>query len=38
MLLPNDVNELIELFEASGFKLYVIGGAVRDYLLKREIL
>ena len=37
MNLPNDIVQLFELFNKHGFKLYIIGGAVRDYLLDRTI-
>lgn len=37
MKLSKDIVQLFELFNKSGFKLYIIGGAVRDYLLNREI-
>lgn len=37
MKLSKDVVQLFELFNRAGFKLYIIGGAVRDYLLNREI-
>jgi tRNA nucleotidyltransferase/poly(A) polymerase len=32
-ILPFDVIELSRLFRNNGYKLYVVGGAVRDYLL-----
>lgn len=37
MVLSRDIKELFNLFKKSGFKLYIIGGAVRDYLLNRNI-
>ena len=37
MKLNNDVITLFNLFSKAGHKLYIIGGAVRDYLLNREI-
>ena len=37
MKLSKDVVQLFELFNRAGFNLYIIGGAVRDYLLNREI-
>ena len=33
MEVSKQVEKLINLFEKHGFLLYVIGGAVRDYLL-----
>lgn len=35
--IPNDVKEIASIFKKHGFKLFVVGGAVRDFLLKREI-
>ena len=37
MKLNNDVIKLFKLFNKSGHKLYIIGGAVRDYLLNKDI-
>ena len=37
MLLSKDIKDLFNVFKKSGFKLYIIGGAVRDYLLNKEI-
>lgn len=34
--IPQEVNNLFELFEKSGFELYLIGGGVRDLLLGRK--
>jgi len=34
--LPSEVMELHKLFKKSGFKLYVVGGAVRDALLGKK--
>ena len=31
-IIPQSVKELHELFKSNGKKLYVVGGAVRDYL------
>ena len=33
MILKDDVQNLIDLFKNKGFKLYIVGGAVRDYLM-----
>ena len=37
MKLNNDVVTLFNLFSKAGHKLYIIGGAVRDYLLNKDI-
>lgn len=37
MKLNNDVITLFNLFSKAGHKLYIIGGAVRDYLLNKDI-
>lgn len=37
MKLNNDVITLFNLFNKAGHKLYIIGGAVRDYLLNKDI-
>ncbi len=37
MVLPQPVAQALELLEASGYEAYVVGGAVRDALLKREV-
>ena len=37
MKLNNDIIELFTLFKKSNYQLFIIGGAVRDYLLKRKI-
>lgn len=34
--LPKEVNEVINNFKKNGFKIYVVGGSVRDLLLKKE--
>lgn len=33
MNVPNDIKKIHEAFKQTGYKLYVVGGAVRDYLL-----
>lgn len=35
--LPNDVKEIIKIFENNNFLIYLVGGCVRDLLLGREI-
>lgn len=37
MKLNNDIIELFTLFKKYNYQLFIIGGAVRDYLLKRKI-
>jgi tRNA nucleotidyltransferase/poly(A) polymerase len=35
--IPKDILELSEIFKSNGFKLFIVGGAVRDSLLKKPI-
>src|SRR3989344_1725772 len=35
--LPNEVLELMSKFTGAGYQIYVVGGAVRDLLLKRGV-
>src|SRR3989344_5966076 len=35
--LPNEVLELMSKFTGAGYQIYVVGGAVRDLLLKRPV-
>jgi len=35
--LPDYVSKILTKFEKAGFEIYVVGGSVRDILLKREI-
>ena len=37
MKLSDDIITLFKLFNKEGYKLYIVGGAVRDYLLGRDI-
>ncbi len=37
MKVSKEIKEIDERFEENGFKLYMVGGAVRDYLLKRKV-
>lgn len=37
-MILNKFFELAELFKAHGYRLYLIGGSARDYLLKREFI
>ncbi len=34
---PAAVNEIIDKFESKGFEIYIVGGVVRDILLKRPL-
>lgn len=34
--IPQDIRELTQIFVSNGFKLYVVGGAVRDALLGKK--
>ena len=38
MKLPKYVSDLINLIEKENYQVYVVGGAIRDYLLKKENL
>ncbi len=35
--LPQPVTELMNLFKNKGFEIYIVGGAVRDILMNREV-
>jgi tRNA nucleotidyltransferase/poly(A) polymerase len=37
MLIPADIQALQKIFRNNGHKLYIVGGAVRDALLKKQI-
>lgn len=37
MDLPNEVKILIEKFTEAGYQIYIVGGAVRDLLMNREV-
>jgi hypothetical protein len=37
MVVPNEVKQLHSLFTKNGFVLYIVGGAVRDTLLNKQI-
>ncbi len=37
MKLPNEVINLMNSYKNNGYELYLVGGAVRDYLLKRKV-
>jgi tRNA nucleotidyltransferase/poly(A) polymerase len=34
---PSDILEIQKVFKKNGYKLYIVGGAVRDFLLKQKI-
>ena len=36
LAIPTDIQEIKNVFKQNGFKLYVVGGAVRDALLSKE--
>lgn len=36
LAIPSDIQEIKNVFKQNGFKLYVVGGAVRDALLGKE--
>lgn len=38
ILLPHDVKQLFLLFEQHGYELYIVGGVVRDYFLKKDLV
>lgn len=35
--LPKSVKNILERFDEAGFKIYIIGGCVRDLFMKREV-
>jgi tRNA nucleotidyltransferase/poly(A) polymerase len=35
-IIPKDIKDLVELFNDNGYKLYIVGGAVRDFLLGKK--
>ena len=38
MNIPQEIYELHSLFQNEGYKLYIVGGAVRDYLIDKNII
>jgi tRNA nucleotidyltransferase/poly(A) polymerase len=36
LAIPSDIQEIQNMFKSNGFKLYIVGGAVRDFLLKKK--
>lgn len=37
MILPDKVNKFLKAMQDAGFSCFVVGGSVRDFILKREI-
>jgi tRNA nucleotidyltransferase/poly(A) polymerase len=37
MYVPEDILKIANVFKQNGFKLYIVGGAVRDFLLNKKI-
>lgn len=37
MSIPEDVLQISNVFKKNNYKLYIVGGAVRDFLLKKPI-
>src|SRR3989344_2336364 len=35
--LPKEVKDILNKFEKAGYKIYLVGGATRDLLMKREV-
>ncbi len=35
--LPSEVRDILNKFEVSGYQIYIVGGAVRDLILDREV-
>ncbi|MBI4036360.1 HD domain-containing protein [Candidatus Daviesbacteria bacterium] len=35
--LPHDVKNILDKFQKAGFQIYIVGGAVRDLLMKRAV-
>ncbi len=35
--LPKDVENLLEKFKTAGFQIYIVGGAVRDLLMNKQV-
>ena len=35
--LPNEVKEILDKFQESKFQIYIVGGAVRDLLMNKEV-
>ena len=37
MNIPQDILQIKDVFKKNGLKLYIVGGAIRDFLLKKQI-
>lgn len=37
MYVPEDILDIASIFKRNGYKLYIVGGAVRDFLLNKKI-
>jgi len=37
LTIPDDIQQIKDIFKKNGFKLYVVGGAIRDFLLNKTI-
>ena len=37
MPIPDDIKTIASVFKKNGFKLFIVGGAVRDFLLNKKI-
>jgi tRNA nucleotidyltransferase/poly(A) polymerase len=37
MPIPDDIKTIAAIFKKNGFKLFIVGGAVRDFLLQKKI-
>lgn len=35
--IPNQVKDFLKIFNKNGFKIYIVGGAVRDFLLNKPV-
>lgn len=35
--IPQDIQQIQDVFKKNGYKLYIVGGAVRDFLLNKKI-
>jgi tRNA nucleotidyltransferase/poly(A) polymerase len=37
MFVPDDIKAIATVFKGNGYKLFIVGGAVRDFLLNQKI-
>ena len=35
--LPKEVTDIVNKFEKTGFRIYIVGGAVRDLIMKKSV-